>query len=968
MTSLPTFCTPVFHASFASVTLGGRTETESSFGVRESGRMERATSLREKSGTVGVGRRAFWRILMVGWKGMCHEWGMHQFNVSPDLGQQGGRFPPRFADIPGEPFAAVEHLIQTWTAEDSMPWSPAAHLLYCASEFSKRCPRLGRNSTCCGQKELRHHAVAITNGRIVAIGSTSWIGALGGPQTQIVDLGGRRVIPGLVDTHNHGVKGCLATLFACKFPFSVTPKDLEDALNDFMDRNPQVQFVMGGRYGSDFLSKYAHELVPTPREWLDARSRGRAVYLREYSGHDGWTNSKALEHFGITKDSPDPKGGKIVRDPQTGEPSGPMVEEADVKARAAWPDWTPEQYRTAVLELVKIANGFGITGSTDADANEGILRAFKEADDQKKLSLWIAAAQTTPYGHREEPLDYSHFERWRDTFASAHVDTRFIKIYLDGVPLNDSRTAFMVEPYTPDPHGRFPHDHRGSAHVPPPVLARDLVELDCRGFTVKTHCCGDGSVRAWLDAIQAARQANGDSGLRHEVAHTSIVTKEDVPRFRELNAVAELSPYLWSGEGCVGDTRKCVDAERIARWYPTRELLEAGATITAGSDWPAAVASMNPWLGLASLVTRRDPTSPTVPAIAPDQAISMEQALEIFTVQGARALRRDGLTGSIEEGKSADLVVLDRDIFKVPPDDVAFTQVEMTFFEGKLVFERKPSNDTAPPPPTTIGIPPDPKAPIAPQTAGGSSSTYGTIPLPEKQEISSGSSFCGFAVGYFGKKLGQGTINEIPWSDQTDGFMYYIIATLFFIGGLILFLSYLRYIGFIEIHWDVISESFKQRLDINGDGVLDFKDMQAGYAEFLKWIASTGFPVTAAFTGGIVLGLHSSRLCDYVAMSVGYNWPDECSPEIKSKVKTFFEEIQPDLDQRPYPFTYLSTMLHGSTQDEIFTIFNGRTRNGKSVLADLMKETLGDYCVMVDSKMATADRPMSGAPSQIYWN
>ncbi|KAJ3321093.1 hypothetical protein HDU93_003436, partial [Gonapodya sp. JEL0774] len=367
----------------------------------------------------------------------------------------------------------------------------------------------GRITTMVGTSQVE--AMAVAAGRIVAIGTTANVSALVGPNTRVVDLKGKRVIPGLVDAHNHGVKGCLATHFACKFPFSVTPDDLERALYDFMDRNPTAQFVMGGRYGSDFFSKYADVLLPTPRAWLDARSRGKAVYLREYSGHDGWANSKAMEYFGITKDTPDPVGGRIVRDKVTGEPTGPMVEESDVKCRLAWPDWSAEQYYASVLELCKIANGFGITGSTDADANEGILRAFKRADSEGRLSLHVAAAQTTPYGHREVPLDYALHERWRDMYASPHVDTRYIKIYLDGVPLNDSRTAFLVEPYLPDPQNRFPPDHRSHAHVPHSVLANDYIELDRRGFTIKTHCCGDGAVRATLDAIQAARKAHSSS-------------------------------------------------------------------------------------------------------------------------------------------------------------------------------------------------------------------------------------------------------------------------------------------------------------------------------------------------------------------------------------------------------------------------------------------------------------------------
>ncbi|KXS15629.1 amidohydrolase 3 [Gonapodya prolifera JEL478] len=536
-------------------------------------------------------------------------------------------------------------------------------------------------------------AIAVTHGRVSSIGPTSAIATLAGPSTKRIDARGRSVVPGLVDAHNHGVKACLARLYACSFTFSASPQDIEAALEGFFERNSGVECVMGGRYGSEFFKTYAGQLLPTPREWLDARSRGRAVYLREESGHNGWANSRALELVGITRESVDPKGGRIGRT-DAGELTGVLIEDADVQARLRWPDWTAAQYEDAVREYVKVANGFGIVGSTDADANEGILKALSEVDREGGLSLHVVAAQTTPYGHREEPLDYGLHERWRELYTSDHVDASFVKIYLDGVARDDSRTAFLLEQYLPDP--RFPESHRSHAHVPAETLARDYVELDRRGFTVKTHCCGDGSVRATLDAIQAAREANPARSeielLRHEVAHCMLVSASDIPRFRRLNAVAELSPYLWSGESCVSHRRACLGSERVERWYPVKELLDAGTELAAGSDWPAAVASVNPWPGLASLVTRTDTSDPSSAPIGLDQAVSIEDALRIFTVQGARAIKRGKDTGSIEVGKSADFVVLDRDVMEVDPRMVGATKVDVTVFEGRIVYEREGAN------------------------------------------------------------------------------------------------------------------------------------------------------------------------------------------------------------------------------------------------------------------------------------
>lgn len=299
----------------------------------------------------------------------------------------------------------------------------------------------GRISTMSALGEVE--ALAVKDGRIVSSGTSASLGALAGPSTRVVDLRRRRVIPGLIDAHCHPVKGAIAGMFACKFAFSATPDDISDALDAFFAKWPAVECVMGGRYGSDFLDKFGAE-IGRPRDWLDARSRGRAVYLREDSGHNGWANSAALKMLGITRDSPDPKGGKIVRD-ETGEPTGILLEEADVAARLAWPDWSHEQYKEGILEMQKIAHSFGITGVIDADTNHAMLKAFKEVDSEGALSLKVAACLTTPYGHREEPLDYEHYERWRDEYAGKNVDTRFVKVNLVGPNFSSKLLLTLLE-------------------------------------------------------------------------------------------------------------------------------------------------------------------------------------------------------------------------------------------------------------------------------------------------------------------------------------------------------------------------------------------------------------------------------------------------------------------------------------------------------------------------------------------
>ncbi|NOZ66404.1 MAG: amidohydrolase, partial [Alphaproteobacteria bacterium] len=382
-------------------------------------------------------------------------------------------------------------------------------------------------------------ALAIRDGKILALGSSKNIRKLANDKTQVIDLKGRMVMPGLNDGHSHPTEGAIANLFSCKFEFTAGPKDIARILTDCVKRNPNAQWVVGGRWDSNF---FENNDIPSPRKWLDQYSGDKAVYFSDDSGHNGWANTKALQLVGMTKDTKDPKGGTIIRDGKTGEPNGLLLEGAQTLMELQLPDWTEEQYQAGVREMTRIANSFGITGIKDAIARDPILKAYHDVDQTGDLTIHVAAAISTPYGHREVPLDYDRLETLRDKFASKHVDTRFVKITNDGVP-TVSRTAAMLAPYLPDDH--FPKDYTGLLHVNEDILTADIAELEKRGFTVKIHTAGDRSVHVGLNAIERAHKISGRSDLRHELAHAGFVSPEDIPRFKELNVVADLSPYIW---------------------------------------------------------------------------------------------------------------------------------------------------------------------------------------------------------------------------------------------------------------------------------------------------------------------------------------------------------------------------------------------------------------------------------------
>lgn len=522
-------------------------------------------------------------------------------------------------------------------------------------------------------------ALAVRDGRIVAVGKSEEVLAHRGPETQLDDLDGAMVLPGIIDAHVHPLKGGIKTLYECNFAFSATPQDIVATVAGCVEDNPDAVWIRGGQWDSGFFDRFD---IPSPKKLLDEVSGDKAVMLSDDSGHNSWLNSKALALAGITAETPDPEDGAILRLAGSDEPNGLLLEGASQAAEAQLPEWTLAQRLDGARESVRIANRFGITAMKSAMAPEPVLEAFSALDAKGELNAHMALSILTPYGSRKSPLDYDDFPALRDKYRSANVDTRFIKIFMDGVP-TASRTAAMLEPYTAESPGA--ERTRGPLHLSPEQLATDLIEFDKRGFTVKIHTAGDRAVRVALDAIEAARKANGDSGLRHELAHAGYIDPADLSRFAELGAVADLSPFIWSPSPIIDSVIGAV-GPRGEHYFPIKDLLAAKAPVLSGSDWPAAVETIDPWLGLESMVTRRDPQGISEGALWPEQAISLEQAIAIFTLENARALRLEDRAGSLEAGKSADFVVLSQNLFDIAPEDISEVRVLRTVFQGETVY------------------------------------------------------------------------------------------------------------------------------------------------------------------------------------------------------------------------------------------------------------------------------------------
>ena len=521
-------------------------------------------------------------------------------------------------------------------------------------------------------------ALAVRDGVIVAVGGEEEVSAVVGPNTRVVDLQGRLVLPAFHDAHAHPVWGGLS-YSRCPLYDGNSPSDYQQIIAKCAADEPGTGWLYGVGWKDGLFTP---EGVPD-KKLLDAVVSDRPAAFTSVGGHSIWVNSKGLAAAGITRDTPDPPNGRIDRDAK-GEPIGSFQEAAVELILKKLPP-PSDQARTDALRYARDHfNALGIVGWHDAlvpiSVDEpgqavppGVPQTYAALASEKALQAHVrlALGWDTTRGVEQIPDLIVAAER----LAEAGVAAKSVKFLLDGVPAQ--RTAALIEPYADKP------GFRGDMHMEPSALEEAVTRLDAAGFQVHIHAIGDRAVRTALDSFAKARERNGPKDHRHLLSHVNWIATSDLPRFADLGVIVVFQP-LWA---CLDEymvmVGERVGSERLSHTYPAASLIGAGGKVAYGSDW--SVASANPLEGIEVALTRRFPGATAGARLAADERVTLAQAIENYTLNAAYASHLDDRSGSLVVGKSADLVVLDQDLFKIPPERIAKAKVLVTLFAGEAV-------------------------------------------------------------------------------------------------------------------------------------------------------------------------------------------------------------------------------------------------------------------------------------------
>lgn len=515
-------------------------------------------------------------------------------------------------------------------------------------------------------------AAAVRDGLIVAVGSNEEIQALAGDSTLVIDLDGRMALPGFHDAHVHPTMGGYAFL-GCSVENATT---IEDIISKVTDCAAQI--------GEDWLVGHAFDLGlfgqnGPHKSLLDAIDTDLPILLLGSDGHNAWANSRALELAGLSAATPDPPLGVIERDAD-GSPSGTLRETAMELVTDLLREPTLESNVEALKEGITHLNSLGITSYIDAEVGLEDYQSYQAIDQAGGLTARVVTSLTYESGFAKHYGD--EFDRvlaGRNAFESERLNHDSVKIFLDGVL--EGETAALLVPYAG-------MQHRGELILGPEELAAAVTRFDAMDLQVHMHAIGDRAVRVGLDAIEAARQQNGKSDNRHHISHLQLIHDDDIERFSSLDVAANFQALWALPDAWIMELNLPVlGMERVQGMYPIRSVERAGGKIVGGSDWN--VSSANPLDAIEVAIRRQDHLAVEGPVLNENERVSLATMIDAYTINGAWLMHQEDRVGSIEVGKRADIVVLDRNLFNIPVTQISEARVLFTLLDGVAVYAAK---------------------------------------------------------------------------------------------------------------------------------------------------------------------------------------------------------------------------------------------------------------------------------------
>jgi predicted amidohydrolase YtcJ len=521
-------------------------------------------------------------------------------------------------------------------------------------------------------------AIAVRGNSIVAVGTDQAIAALAGPHTRSVDLQGRVVLPGIIDAHTHPADGAR----------DVGKCNLGDQMLSAAAVKGKVAACLkksSGETWVEVVQVNPSGLILTLKD-LDSMLAKRPLILSGSDGHSLWANSAALAAAHVTAATQDPGNGRIERD-AAGNPTGTLRDDAGDLVLDALPRQNLGREVAQLARLFDAMRATGITSVQDASVDEHLMQMYKRLYDQHRLNMRVRGCYHLKDLHQpaQSLIDAAVAFRTRWAIDPDFLRADAVKIFADGVIEYPSQTAALLEPYL-DGHGHAT-DNRGPSYFTQENLDQIVSGADAAGLTVHVHAIGDRAVRAALDAFAYSRRHNGARDGRDQIAHLELVDPADFARFKELGVIAnfqlqwaERDPYI------VSATLPYIGPERSRYLYPARSLRDAGAVIAGGSDWN--VSTFDAFEAMEHAITRAQARGK--PPLLPEQSITIQDAVDAYTINAAFALKQEQTTGSLEPGKRADLIVIDRDVFAIDPSDLHATRVLSTYLDGREVYRRQP--------------------------------------------------------------------------------------------------------------------------------------------------------------------------------------------------------------------------------------------------------------------------------------